>query len=54
MRKPTREQKRRMCTGKRRSSSEGEALQGAQRAGVEHLRKAYLCTLCGKWHLSSR
>ena len=54
MRKPTREEKRRMCTGKRRYESEGAALQGAQGAGVERWRKAYLCALCGKWHLSSR
>ncbi|OIR01483.1 hypothetical protein GALL_163840 [mine drainage metagenome] len=53
-RKPSPDQRTRMCTGKRRYPNEGTALQAAQVAGVERWRKAYLCAACGKWHLTSK
>ncbi len=54
MKKPTREERGRMCTGKRKYRSQGDALDAALLAGVERRRSAYLCQLCGKWHLTSR
>lgn len=54
MKKPTAEQRRRMCTGKRRYRSQGDALDAALLAGVERRRSAYHCRLCGMWHLTSR
>jgi hypothetical protein len=42
-----------MCTHKRRFRSQGDALDAALVAGVERRRKAYLCPLCGHWHLTS-
>jgi hypothetical protein len=53
MKKPTREEKERMCTGKRRYRTQGDALDAAMLAGVERQRKAYLCSICGHWHLTS-
>jgi hypothetical protein len=53
MKKPTRDERRRQCTGKRRYRSQGDALDAALLAGVERRRKAYRCTLCGNWHLTS-
>jgi len=53
MKKPTRDETQRMCTGKRRYPSQGEALNAALIAGVERRRKAYRCTLCRHWHLTS-
>ena len=53
MKKPTLDERRRMCTGKRRYRTQGDALDGALLAGVERRRKAYLCALCGNWHLTS-
>ncbi len=53
MKKPTRDERQRMCTGKRRYRSQGDALDAAAIAGVERRRKAYLCALCGNWHLTS-
>ena len=53
MKKPTREERRRMCAGKRRYRSEGDALDAAALVGVERRRKAYRCPLCGYWHLTS-
>jgi hypothetical protein len=53
MKKPTREARQRMCTGKRRYRSQGDALDAAMLAGAERRRKAYLCPLCGHWHLTS-
>lgn len=53
MKKPTREEVRRRCTSKRRYRSQGDALEAAMIAGVERSRKAYLCPLCGHWHLTS-
>jgi hypothetical protein len=45
--------RRRMCIGKRRYPTEGDALNAALVAGVERRRKAYLCPLCHRWHLTS-
>jgi hypothetical protein len=53
MKKPTKEERQRMCTHKRRFRSQGDALDAALVAGVERRRKAYLCPLCGHWHLTS-
>ena len=54
MKKPTREQRERMCTGKRRYRTQGDALDAAMIAGVEREREAYRCELCGYWHLTSK
>jgi len=54
LKKPDSEQRRRMCTGKRRYSSEGHALEAAMLAGVERGRIAYRCPICGHWHLASK
>jgi hypothetical protein len=53
MKKPTREERERMCTRKRRYRSEGDALDAARIAGRERMRKAYLCPLCRQWHLTT-
>lgn len=54
MKRPDAEQRKRMCTGKRRYRTQGDALDAALVAGVERQRSAYRCTLCGHWHLTSR
>lgn len=54
MRKPLPHERKRMCTGKRRYRTQGDALDAALLAGVERARSAYRCTLCGHWHLTSR
>lgn len=54
MKKPTAEERKRACTGKRRYRTQGDALDAALCAGVERQRSAYRCTLCGLWHLTSR
>lgn len=54
MKKPTADQRKRMCTGKRRYRSAGDALDAAAVAGVESQRTAYRCQLCGLWHLTSK
>lgn len=41
-----------MCIRKRRYRSQGDALDAALLAGAGR-RKAYLCPLCGHWHLTS-
>ena len=43
-----------MCTGKRRYQTQGDALDAAALAGKERSRAAYLCPLCGRWHLTSK
>ncbi len=53
MRAPTPEERKRMCTGKRRYRTQGDALDAALLAGVERRRRAYRCRLCGHWHLTS-
>jgi len=47
------EARQRMCTRKRRYQSQGDALDAAMLAGAERNRKAYVCPICGKWHLTS-
>lgn len=54
MKKPTREEQRRMCTRKRRYRTQADALDAAMLAGVERQRSAYRCPLCGLWHLTTR
>jgi hypothetical protein len=54
MKKPTAEVRKRMCAGKRRYRTQGDALDAAMIAGVERQRSAYRCALCGHWHLTSR
>lgn len=51
--KPTQEQRLRMCTRKRRYRSQGDALDAAMLLGVERQRSAYLCRICGQWHLTT-
>jgi hypothetical protein len=41
------------CRGKRRYSSQGDALDAAMVAGVERTRRAYVCPWCGNWHLTT-
>ena len=53
MKKPTTDGRKRMCTGKRRYRTQGDALDAAMVAGVERQRQAYHCKLCGLWHLTS-
>lgn len=53
MKKPTADERKRMCTGKRRYRTQGDALDAAAVAGVERRRQAYHCRLCGLWHLTS-
>ena len=53
MKKPTREEQRHRCTRKRRYRTQGDALDAALLAGVERQRTAYLCPLCGHWHLAT-
>lgn len=53
MKKPTREERQRMCTSKRRYRTQGDALDAALLAGVERKRSAYLCPICRQWHLTS-
>lgn len=50
---PPRELRERMCTRKRRYRTQGDALDAALLAGVEHQRSAYRCQLCGFWHLTT-
>lgn len=54
MKKPTRDERERMCTSKRRYRTQADALDAAQLAGFARERAAYLCPLCGHWHLTSR
>jgi hypothetical protein len=54
MKKPTREDERRMCTRKRRYRTQGDALDAARLAGIERQRTAYQCPLCCQWHLCSK
>jgi hypothetical protein len=53
MKKPTQEERRRMCERKRRYRTQGDALDAALVAGVERSRSAYLCPVCKHWHLTS-
>jgi hypothetical protein len=51
--RPGAEARQRMCTRKRRYGSQGDALDAALLAGAERQRKAYLCPICGHWHLTT-
>lgn len=53
MKKPTKEEKQRACTRKRRYRSQGDALDAVAILGLERSRKAYPCLICGHWHLST-
>ncbi|MBI5423601.1 MAG: hypothetical protein HZA32_05900 [Opitutae bacterium] len=53
MKRPTAEERQRMCTRKRRYRTQADALDAALLAGVERRRSAYRCPLCGFWHLTS-
>ena len=53
MKKPTTDERKRMCTSKRRYRTQGDALDAAVVAGVSGRRTAYRCQLCGLWHLTS-
>ncbi|MDB6167883.1 MAG: hypothetical protein JWM88_747 [Verrucomicrobia bacterium] len=53
MKKPTREDVRQRCSRKRRYLTQGDALEAAMLRGVERQRVAYLCPICGRWHLAS-
>ena len=53
VKKPTREERHRMCTRKRRYRTQGDALDAAAIVGCERRRVAYLCPLCRHWHLAS-
>lgn len=54
MKKPSPEERKKMCTAKRRYRTQGDALDAAALVGVERRRTAYRCRLCGQWHLASR
>ncbi|MBI5768938.1 MAG: hypothetical protein HZA93_14170 [Verrucomicrobia bacterium] len=53
MKKPTHDERRRMCTDKRRYRSQGDALDAAALVGYARQRTAYRCPLCGFWHLTT-
>jgi len=53
MKKPTRDERQRMCVRKRRYRTQGDALDAAQVLGLARQRHAYLCPLCRQWHLAS-
>ncbi len=53
MKKPTRDERQRMCVRKRRYNSQGDALEAAAILGLSRQRQAYHCPLCRKWHLTS-
>ena len=53
MKKPTQEERQRMCTRKRRYRTQADALDAALLAGVARHRQAYLCPICKHWHPSS-
>lgn len=42
------------CAGKRRFRSQGDALDAVAVLGLERRRSAYICPLCGFWHLTSK
>ncbi|HUJ42651.1 MAG TPA: hypothetical protein VLW52_03480 [Opitutaceae bacterium] len=53
MKKPTREERHRMCLRKRRYRTQADALDAARLLGLERCRQAYRCPLCHHWHLTS-
>jgi hypothetical protein len=54
MKRPTRAERHEACARKRRYRSQGDALDAALLAGVERQRTAYLCPVCGQWHLATK
>lgn len=52
--KPTREERERMCLRKRRYKTQADALDAVSVLGLERRRTAYICPLCKHWHLTSR
>jgi len=53
MKKPTRDERQRMCVRKRRYRTQGDALDAALILGLSRQRQAYHCPLCRQWHLTS-
>jgi len=53
MKKPTANERKHRCSRKRRYRSQGDALDAARLLGIERQRKAYICPLCGQWHLTT-
>ncbi|HVU36089.1 MAG TPA: hypothetical protein VHE61_21790 [Opitutaceae bacterium] len=53
MKKPTADERQRMCVRKRRYRSQADALDAVSVLGLERQRKAYRCPLCGFWHLTT-
>jgi hypothetical protein len=53
VKKPTQEERRRMCVSKRRYRTQGDALDAALVVGVARQRTAYQCPICRQWHLTS-
>jgi hypothetical protein len=54
MKKPSPDQRQRMCTQKRRYRSEGDALDAALLVTGKWGASAYRCPICGQWHLASK
>lgn len=52
MKKPTRDERTRMCTRKRRYRTQADALEAAALLNLAR-RQAYHCPVCGQWHLTS-
>jgi hypothetical protein len=51
------EERKRMCSNKRRFGSESAAIMSAidwQRRGVLSRGRVYRCTVCTKWHITSQ
>lgn len=42
-----------MCTRKRRYRSQADALDALVVLGLQRDRVAYLCPICGHWHLAT-
>jgi hypothetical protein len=53
MKKPTRDERWRMCTRKRRYRTAADAMDAAALLGLERQRKPYRCPVCGFWHLAT-
>lgn len=54
MKRLPRETVERMCKGKRRYQSPGDALDAVAVLGLERHREPYRCAHCGFWHLTSK
>jgi hypothetical protein len=53
VKEPKPEDRQLRCFRKRRYRTQGDALDAALVAGVERERKAYLCSYCRLWHLTT-